>query len=407
MKAHRQALLTELLAMGKDIENHTRGELAKMYGVSRYRIRDLDAKLPYKPHPRRPYQTEVVLAKLTAMGEDIENYSQAELARLLGVTRDDIHSVVRQVPKYQPRPRWTKDTRNLTEKLLAMGKAVEDYSQTELARKFHVPRKTVANRVPGLLYKPKGRPPEYGNAWKRIFALGKAVCSLNEAELARKVGVTRERIRQLRPTLVYKPINYRENYARGYDQDSERAFLAFMRREIDYVTALTDRRGDDECWPWLGTRSGRYGTVPIGPQQHEYVHRVVYQQEYGPIPKGYNVIHRCRDGMCVNPRHVLAVDRRTIVLWTMAGGHWKISEGVRRLTPKKLRALKLAYALLPKFPVVRKDAIAYHTNRRESKKLAARFGVPTHLLPKLARSEYGNWITLELPPPPPRREAHS
>jgi len=60
----------------------------------------------------------------------------------------------------------------------------------------------------------------------------------------------------------------------------------------------------------------------------------VYQQEYGPIPKGYNIIHRCRDGMCVNPRHVLAVDRRTIVLWTMAGGRWKISEGVRRLTPK-------------------------------------------------------------------------
>ena len=124
-----------------------------------------------------------LLTELLAMGKDIENYSQAELARLLGVTRDDIHSVVRQVPRYQPRPRWTKDTRNLTEKLLAMGKAVEDYSQTELARKFHVPRKTVANRVPGLIYKPKGRPPEYGNAWKRIFALGKAVCSLNEAEL--------------------------------------------------------------------------------------------------------------------------------------------------------------------------------------------------------------------------------
>jgi DNA-binding XRE family transcriptional regulator len=406
MKAHRQKLLTELLAMGKDIKKHTRGELAKMYGVSRYRIRDLGGKLPYKPHPRRPYQTEVVLGKLTAMGKDIENYSQAELARLLGVTRDDIHSVVRQVPKYQPRPRWTKDTRNLTEKLLAMGKAVEDYSQTELARKFHVPRKTVANRVPGLLYKPKGRPPEYGNAWKRIFALGKAVCSLNEAELARKVGVTRERIRQLRPTLVYKPFNCRENYAHGYSSNDERAFLAFMRREVDYVTALTDRRGDDECWPWLGTRSGRYGTVPIGRNQHDYVHRVVYQQEYGPIPKGYNIIHRCRDGMCVNPRHVLAVDRRTIVLWTMAGGRWKISEGVRRLTPKKLRAIKVAYALLPKFPVVKGSEIVYHSNHSESKKLAARFGVPRHLLPKLAKSECGNWITLELPPPP-RREAHS
>jgi DNA-binding XRE family transcriptional regulator len=343
-----------------------------------------------------------LLTELLAMGNDIENYSQAELARLLGVTRDDIHSVVRQVPKYQPRPRWTKDTRNLTEKLLAMGKAVEDYSQTELARKFHVPRKTVANRVPGLLYKPKGRPPEYGNAWKRIFALGKAVCSLNEAELARKVGVTRERIRQLRPTLVYKPFNCRENYAHGYSSNDERAFLAFMRREVDYVTALTDRRGDDECWPWLGTRSGRYGTVPIGRNQHDYVHRVVYQQEYGPIPKGYSIIHRCRDGMCVNPRHVLAVDRRTIVLWTMAGGRWKISEGVRRLTPKKLRAIKVAYALLPKFPVVKGSEIVYHSNHSESKKLAARFGVPRHLLPKLAKSECGNWITLELPPPPRR-----
>src|SRR5258706_965015 len=54
------------------------------------------------------------------------------------------------------------------------------------------------------------------------------------------------------------------------------------------------------CFVWLGpiTQDG-YGNI-----SGVYAHRVAWEKEYGPIPKGMNVLHRCDIRCCVNPTHL-------------------------------------------------------------------------------------------------------
>lgn len=74
-----------------------------------------------------------------------------------------------------------------------------------------------------------------------------------------------------------------------------------------------DRRGDGECWPWLGyvDRDG-YGHFmipkPGGGQNDEPAHRFAYEMLVGPIPDGLHLDHvkerGCTLRSCVNPAHL-------------------------------------------------------------------------------------------------------
>lgn len=75
-----------------------------------------------------------------------------------------------------------------------------------------------------------------------------------------------------------------------------------------------DRRGPDECWPWLGAKTpkgyGYLGKVPA--------HRIAYELAYGPIPEGLEIDHvrarGCTRRDCVNPAHLEAVSHRENLL---------------------------------------------------------------------------------------------
>ena len=65
------------------------------------------------------------------------------------------------------------------------------------------------------------------------------------------------------------------------------------------------------CWLWSGARAANgYGFCrhPIT-RRMSNVHRVVYEQECGPIPKGLDLDHLCRNPACVNPDHLEPVTR--------------------------------------------------------------------------------------------------
>jgi hypothetical protein len=60
----------------------------------------------------------------------------------------------------------------------------------------------------------------------------------------------------------------------------------------------------DECWEWTrGCTEGGYGQI-CNSGKILYAHRVAFELEYGPIPKGLYVCHGCDNPKCTNPSHL-------------------------------------------------------------------------------------------------------
>lgn len=66
---------------------------------------------------------------------------------------------------------------------------------------------------------------------------------------------------------------------------------------------------ETECILWKGqtftTHGNTYGIV--GGKDFVLAHRYVYEKEVGIIPKDFVIDHLCRNGLCVNPKHLEAV----------------------------------------------------------------------------------------------------
>ena len=58
-----------------------------------------------------------------------------------------------------------------------------------------------------------------------------------------------------------------------------------------------------DCWEWRGPTSEGYGRLRVGDKRVR-AHRFAYEREYGSIPPGLVVRHRCDNPLCVNPNHL-------------------------------------------------------------------------------------------------------
>ncbi len=68
-----------------------------------------------------------------------------------------------------------------------------------------------------------------------------------------------------------------------------------------------DASGD--CWEWDGfVRSDGYARG-FHNGRRDYVHRLIWEILVGPIPKGLDIDHLCRNRSCVNPDHLEPVTR--------------------------------------------------------------------------------------------------
>jgi hypothetical protein len=58
------------------------------------------------------------------------------------------------------------------------------------------------------------------------------------------------------------------------------------------------------CVLWRGAVSNGYG------KYHTHLaHRLAYVEAHGPVPVGWVVHHQCREKLCVNPDHLVAMTR--------------------------------------------------------------------------------------------------
>lgn len=69
------------------------------------------------------------------------------------------------------------------------------------------------------------------------------------------------------------------------------------------------------CWKWgASMTAGGYGKFSAGTGEWRLAHRVSYELFVGPISKGMQIDHLCRNTWCVNPEHLEAVTGRVNVL---------------------------------------------------------------------------------------------
>ena len=73
----------------------------------------------------------------------------------------------------------------------------------------------------------------------------------------------------------------------------------------DLFWEKVDKRGNDECWPWMGATSGRgYGRFSNKAIPENGSHRIAWMMSFGQIPAGLFVCHRCDNPSCCNPSHL-------------------------------------------------------------------------------------------------------
>ena len=77
-------------------------------------------------------------------------------------------------------------------------------------------------------------------------------------------------------------------------------------KDIARFWSKVDKRGPDECWPWMGgSKTGEYGRLFINEgRQNVGAHRIAYFLATGIDPVGLQVCHSCDAPICNNPKHL-------------------------------------------------------------------------------------------------------
>lgn len=95
----------------------------------------------------------------------------------------------------------------------------------------------------------------------------------------------------------------------------------------DRFWKYVDKRGQDECWPWLGSKSGTkgYGTMWCNGRSRRATQLSIELATCEPFPAGMMACHHCDNPVCVNPAHLFIGTARDNTRDALAKGRLNIT----------------------------------------------------------------------------------
>lgn len=90
--------------------------------------------------------------------------------------------------------------------------------------------------------------------------------------------------------------------------ETTRLIPQLSEKQLERFWSKIDKRGKNECWPWIAGRSGGYGSFSIGSAWY-FAHRVAFAlSKYDPV--GALLRHSCHNPSCCNVMHLEIGDDR-------------------------------------------------------------------------------------------------
>ena len=147
-------------------------------------------------------------------------------------------------------------------------------------------------------------------------------------------------------------------------------------------------RGARDCWPYKppSRTQGGYGASFYGPI-HTTAHRITYVLSNGPFPKRLDVIHRCDNRICCNPRHLFLGT-------AIANTHDMIAKGRQRLRTAPIGESNPNAKLTDE----QIAEIKYLYETLSQRELAKRFNVSKSQIGNIVRGESRNIPTIPKAP---------
>lgn len=111
-------------------------------------------------------------------------------------------------------------------------------------------------------------------------------------------------------------------------------------KRMDRFWSRVDKRGRDECWPWMGRRSDHgYGQFATSDKQYR-AHRFALESSGVIVPSEAIVMHSCDNPPCCNPAHLSVGTHAQNNADMMAKGRWKHPRGSSKLAPSDVLAIR-------------------------------------------------------------------